>query len=76
MDLSNEEIKAEVKARRPALKASGHVVAGRFVGSLFHCLNTGKGNGKGLGGLPLHVGNAGLPRCELYLTSQESVYKQ
>ena len=25
--------------RRPALKASGHVVAERFVGSLFHCLS-------------------------------------
>ena len=37
--MSHEEIKADVKARRPALKVSGHVVADRPVGSLFHCLS-------------------------------------
>ena len=42
MDLSYEEIKPEVKARRPALKASGHVVTDRLAGSLFHCLSAGK----------------------------------
>ena len=45
----------------PALKASEHVVANRLVGSLFHCLRVaGKINGKGLGGLPLHIENVGL----------------
>ena len=34
-----EEIKADVKARRPARKASGHVVADRLVWSLYHYLS-------------------------------------
>ena len=52
--MSYEEIKVDVKARRPALKASGYVVADRLVGSLFHCLRVAeKMNGKRLGGLPL-----------------------
>ena len=29
---------ADVEVRRPALKASGHVVVDKLVGSLFHCL--------------------------------------
>ena len=33
---SYEEMKAEIKAQRPVLKASEHVVADRLVGSLFH----------------------------------------
>ena len=30
---------ADVEARKPALKASGHEVADRRAGSLFHCLS-------------------------------------
>ena len=44
------------------MKAAGHLEANRLVGSLFHCLSVaGKMNGEGLGGLPLHVENGGLP---------------
>ena len=55
-------MKADVKAQRPAMNASGHVVADRLVGSIFHCLSVArKRNGKGLGSLPLHVENTELP---------------
>ena len=35
---SYDESNVDIKARKPALKASGHVLADRLVGSLFHCL--------------------------------------
>ena len=40
--MSYEEIKADDKARRPALKASRHVVGDKLVGSLFHCLRVAR----------------------------------
>ena len=49
---------ADGEAPKPALKVSGHCMAERLVGSLFHCLSVaGKQSGKRLDGLLSHDAN-------------------